>query len=69
MNPKVFVSYSWKNNEFQRMIVSWADRLINDGIDVIIDAYALKAGQDKFTFMEQMVNDNSITHVLVICDS
>jgi len=69
MEPKIFISYSWKSSEFQKEIVSWADRLLHDGIDVIIDVYDLKEGDDKYVFMEQMVNDDSVTHVLVICDS
>ncbi|WGK69355.1 TIR domain-containing protein [Candidatus Haliotispira prima] len=69
MDPKVFISYSWKSSEFQKEIVSWADRLLHDGIEVVMDVYDLKEGDDKFVFMEQMVNDESVTHVLVICDS
>lgn len=39
-----------------------------DGIDVVLDVYDLKEGHDKFAFMERMVTDPSVTHVLVICD-
>lgn len=66
--PKVFVSYSWTTSEHQELVRSWADRLLADGIDVVLDVYDLKEGDDKHSFMERMVTDPSVTHVLVICD-
>ncbi len=66
--PKVFISYSWKSPEHQEIIRTWADRLISDGIDVVIDIYDLSEGDDLFAFMERMVTDESITHVLVFSD-
>jgi hypothetical protein len=68
MSPKVFISYSWSSQSHQESVRSWADRLIDDGIEVVIDIYDLKEGHDKFAFMERMVTDSSVTHVLVICD-
>lgn len=62
---KVFISYSWK---VQDQVIELANRLISDGVDVIIDVYNLKDGQDKYVFMEQSVTDNSISRVLMICD-
>lgn len=64
-NPKVFISYSWNNQQFVKDL---ADRLISDGIDVIIDIYDLREGADKYVFMEQSVSDSSIDRVLIICD-
>ena len=46
----------------------WVDRLLSDGVDVILDIYDLQEGQDKNAFMERMVTDPNVTHVLVICD-
>lgn len=68
MNPKVFISYNWTSEEHKNRVKEWADRLIGDGIEVIIDIYDLKEGYDKYAFMETMVTDKTITHVLVICD-
>lgn len=68
LSPKVFVSYSWTTPEHQELVRSWADRLLADGVDVVLDVYDLKEGDDKFNFMERMVTDDSVTHVLVICD-
>jgi len=68
MEPKVFISYSWSDQQHQELVKHWADRLIADGIDVVLDIYDLKEGDDKYAFMELMVTDTSVTHVLVICD-
>lgn len=62
---KIFISYSWS---VQERVIELAERLISNGIDVIIDVYDLKEGQDKYAFMEQSVNDPSINRVLIICD-
>ncbi len=44
------------------------DRLLADGVDTIFDVYDLNEGSDKYAFMEQMVTDASVTHVLVFSD-
>ena len=66
--PKVFISYSWTDRAHQELVKHWTDRLIADGVDVILDIYDLKEGDDKYAFMESMVTDPEVTHVLVICD-
>jgi SEFIR domain-containing protein len=66
--PKVFISYSWSDQSHQELVKHWADRLVADGVDVILDIYDLKEGDDKYAFMESMVTDPEVTHVLVICD-
>ena len=65
MTHKVFISYSWTSITYQEMVKSWAERLISDGIEVIMDIFDLKEGQDKYSFMEKMVNDDTITKVLI----
>jgi hypothetical protein len=67
-DPKVFISYSWSDQPHQQLVKHWADRLVADGIDVVLDIYELKEGHDKYAFMERMVTDPSVTHVLVVCD-
>lgn len=64
-NKKVFISYSWT---VQERVVELAERLIANGIDVVLDVYDLKEGQDKYAFMEQSVNNDTIDRVLIICD-
>ncbi|MDU7482369.1 MAG: TIR domain-containing protein [Hafnia alvei] len=68
MEPKVFVSYSWSSPAHKDFVQQIADRLLSDGVDVIIDIYDLKEGHDKNAFMERMIADESVTHVLVMCD-
>ncbi|MDG4876182.1 TIR domain-containing protein [Mesorhizobium sp. WSM4935] len=67
-SPKAFISYSWTNQTHQKTVLEWSERLLGDGVDIIIDQFDLKEGQDKYAFMEKMVADDSVTHVLVICD-
>lgn len=69
MLPKVFISYSWSSPAHKERVKTIADRLLSDGVDVIIDIYDLKEGNDKNAFMEKMVVDKTITNVLVMCDS
>jgi len=69
MKPRVFISYSWTSPGHQGRIRQWAEQLVSDGIDVILDIWDLKEGDDKYAFMESMVVDESVTHVLVFCDS
>jgi hypothetical protein len=64
-SPKVFVSYSWA---VERDVLEIAERLVNDSVDIILDKWDLKEGQDKYVFMEQAVNNPEITRVLIFCD-
>lgn len=67
-NYKIFISYSWTTPEHEDKVLELAKRLVNDGVDVVLDKWDLKEGQDKYAFMEQMVTDNNIIKVLLICD-
>ncbi len=66
-NIKVFISYSW-NKKFEEKIFELAGRLREHGIDVVMDKWDLKEGQDKYVFMEQMVSDDDVKKVLIICE-
>ncbi|MBI5396442.1 MAG: TIR domain-containing protein, partial [Verrucomicrobia bacterium] len=66
--PRVFISYSWSSQEHQTCILEWAERLVHDGVDVILDKWHLKEGQDKYAFMEQMVTDPEVAKVLIFSD-
>ena len=66
--PKVFISYSWTSQLHQDRIRHYAERLVSSGFKVVMDIWDLKPGQDKYAFMERMVNDPSITHVLAFLD-
>ena len=63
--PKIFISYSWSSDE---LVMPLAQRLMSHGVNVVLDKWDLKEGQDKYVFMEQCVNDSDIDKVLIICD-
>jgi len=63
---KIFISYSWNPYNNKLKVIELAERLTNDGIHVILDDWDLKEGQDKYHFMEQMVNDESVNKVLLV---
>lgn len=65
---KVFISYSWSNEEHKEKVIRLAEELVNLGIDVVLDEWDLKPGQDKYKFMEEIVNDSSLDKVLIISD-
>ena len=64
-HPKAFISYSWAS---KARAVELADRLIRNGVQIVIDAYDLHEGMDKYAFMQRIVDDDSIEKVLVLCD-
>lgn len=61
--PKVFISYAWSSEECRQKVLSFADQLINDGVDVLLDRYLAPGA-----FMESSVNDESVTNVLILMD-
>ena len=65
---KVFISYSWTNEDHIQWVINLANRLREDGVDVVLDKWDLKEGQDIYSFMESMVNSPEINKVLIICD-
>lgn len=67
-NPRVFISYSWHPEENKIRVEQLARRLMSDGVDVTLDVWSLKDGQDKYVFMEKMVTDSDINKVLIICN-
>lgn len=66
--PKVFISYAWGTEDYQTKVISFATDLMNDGIDVVLDRWSLKEGNDTYAFMEQSVTDATITNVLILLD-
>lgn len=66
--PKAFISYSWSSPDHRDRIRSYAERLVHDGVDVVLDQWSLSEGQDKYAFMEETVTDPSVTHVLIFSD-
>ena len=67
-NPKVFISYAWGDSEYQNLVLSFANKLIGDGIDVLLDKWNLTEGNDTNAYMEKCVTDKTITNVLILLD-
>lgn len=67
--PKVFVSYSWSSDEHTAWVADLGERLMSDGIDVVLDQWSLEDGHDVNVFMEKMVSDPSIKRVVIISDA
>lgn len=67
--PKVFISYSWSSDEHTAWVADLGERLMSDGIDVVLDQWSLEDGHDVNAFMEKMVSDPSIKRVVIISDS
>jgi len=66
--PRLFVSYSWTSPAHEEWVLSLATELCESGVDVILDKWDLKEGQDADVFMERMVRDPEIRKVAMICD-
>ncbi|MCX7921327.1 MAG: toll/interleukin-1 receptor domain-containing protein [Clostridia bacterium] len=66
--PKVFISYSWTNEEHKKWVLDLAESLTKDGVHVILDVWDLKEGHDNYSFMESSVTSPDVNKVLIICD-
>ena len=67
VHPKVFISYSWDtengDDEHKKWVRDLATKLRSHGVDVILDQFDLRLGDDLPFFMEQGLT----TSHLVIC--
>ena len=63
--PKVFISYSWEDEEHKKWVIQFAERLMKNGIDVIIDQFDLVLGDRIPVFMEHSISEAD--YVLIIC--
>ncbi|OCJ67351.1 hypothetical protein A6U97_00970 [Agrobacterium tumefaciens] len=68
MPPKLFISYSWSNPDYEQDILRIATELRDAGIDVILDKWDLREGHEATAFMEKMVADEHIKKVAIFCD-
>lgn len=62
---RVFISYSWDSDAHKDWVREFADALATNGIDIILDQYDLRPGEDRFQFMEASVRDADA--VLCVC--
>lgn len=48
LKPKAFISYSWTDQKHQDFVRQQADRLMSDGVEVVMDVFDLREGHDKY---------------------
>lgn len=65
---RLFVSYAWTSPTHESWVLSLATRLLEDGVEVVLDKWDLKPGHDANQFMEKMATDPSVSKVLMVCD-
>jgi len=63
--PKVFISYSWDDEEHQGWVRELAEKLRKDGVDATIDQFDLQLGDRLPQYMETSIREAD--YVLVIC--
>lgn len=61
----VFVSYSWDNEDHKKWVLTFVNRLRQDGINAIVDQTHLGLGERSTEFMERSVRESH--YVLVVC--
>ena len=65
IRPRVFVSYSWEDEEHIEWTKRLANHLIENGVDIHIDQYDLELGDRLPQFMEKEIT--RANYVLIIC--
>ncbi|WP_448700863.1 toll/interleukin-1 receptor domain-containing protein [Mucilaginibacter sp. AW1-3] len=53
--PVVFISYTWDSEVHKEWVLNLANRLIKDGIVVLLDVFELKPGRNMPHFMERAI--------------
>ena len=66
--PKLFISYCWSSPEHEDWVLRLGTELRENGVDVILDKWDLKEGNDANAFMEKMVADEEIKKVILVID-
>ncbi|UMR29122.1 TIR domain-containing protein [Massilia sp. MB5] len=66
-HPRVFISYSWKDDTVKSWVLELAKKLCANGVDARLDRFHLRPGMD---LPQWMTNELIKAHkVLLICDS
>lgn len=63
--PKIFITYSWDSPEHKQWIASLGGELRQNGLDVTLDQWHIRGGEDMSVFMERSIREAD--RVLVIC--
>ncbi|WP_020597360.1 toll/interleukin-1 receptor domain-containing protein [Spirosoma panaciterrae] len=64
-HPNVFISYAWESDELKKWVKQLATDLRKNGVDAIIDQWAMVPGDQMTHFMEKSIREN--TYVLIVC--
>ena len=67
--PKVFLSYGWAGHDHIERVSALADALIKNGVEVVFDQYDLGEDDDVAAYMENALEDPSVSQILLLCDS
>ncbi|MFK3844376.1 toll/interleukin-1 receptor domain-containing protein [Stenotrophomonas sp. NPDC078853] len=63
--PKIFISYSHDSEDHKLWVRALADRLVKNGVDVVLDQWDVRLGSDLPKFMEDGLTE--AVRVLAIC--
>ena len=63
--PKVFISYSHDNEEHRNWVYRLACRLVESGVEVVLDQWDIQLGSNILKFMEKGLTNSD--RVLVVC--
>jgi hypothetical protein len=63
--PKAFISHSWDNEEHKEWVAAFGARLRSDGVDLVLDEWHLRPGDQLPHFMERAIRESDF--VLIIC--
>lgn len=62
---RIFISYSWENEEHKKLVRDLVELLESDGLDVTIDQLDVRPGDELTLFMEKAIKESD--YVLIIC--
>jgi hypothetical protein len=63
--PRVFISYAHEDQAHNDWVLSLANSLRRNGVDVSLDTWDLKGGQETTYFMESQIRDSD--YVILVC--
>ena len=63
--PTAFISYSWDGDDHRAWTRALAERLRADGVDAMLDQWAMAPGDQLPAFMERSIGDSDF--VLIVC--
>jgi len=63
--PRAFISYAWESAELKTWVKSLSIRLRQDGVEMLLDQWAVAPGDQLPSFMESAIRDNDF--VVIIC--